>query len=203
MKEGAHVNIDEIRGKAIFMADTVGDILNLVERGFLENNSSFLSEALKEEENINASEKLLIKSIMDISRDSGDKKELSVLTQMVGTFERMGDEAAALIERIEIKVAEKLLFSEKGVEEFIETYHAMKRSVNMMSEFLKSRDESLKESVIDNGFNVKGLVEKYRAEHADRLVNGLCTPLGANMYFDMLDFTGNLARHSSNVVKLF
>ena len=36
-----------------------------------------------------------------------------------------------------------------------------------------------------------------------RLIEGLCTPLGANMYFDMLDFTGNLARHASNVVKLF
>ena len=46
-------------------------------------------------------------------------------------------------------------------------------------------------------------MERYRKEHADRLVQGICTPLGANMYFDMLDFTGNLARHSSNVVKLF
>jgi len=56
--------------------------------------------------------------------------------------------------------------------------------------------------VIDNGFRVKGLVEQYRKEHADRLVQGLCTPMGANMYSDMLDFTGNLARHSSNIVKL-
>ena len=197
------MNINEIKSKTILMADAVSEILDLVERGFMENNSSFLSEALKKEESINASEELLTKNIMDISKGAGGKKELSALAQMVGTLERMGDEASALIERIEIKVAEKLLFSEKGVEEFIETYHAMKRSVNMMREFLKKPSSSLKESVIDNGFNVKGLVEKYRAEHADRLINGLCTPLGANMYFDMLDFTGNLARHSSNIVKLF
>ena len=39
-------------------------------------------------------------------------------------------------------------------------------------------------------------------EKVSRNACKLCTPLGANMYFDMLDFTGNLARHSTNVVKL-
>jgi hypothetical protein len=47
------------------------------------------------------------------------------------------------------------------------------------------------------------LVERYRAEHMERLVKGVCTPMAANMFFDMLDFTGNIARHSSYVVKLF
>jgi len=197
------MDIGEIRIKTVLMADTISEMLELVERGFMENKSSLLSEAMKKEESINSSEKLLTGSIMDISKDSLEKKELALLAQMVGTFERMGDEASALIERMEMKVAENLLFSEKGVFEFIETYQAMKRSVGMMREFLKTRDPGLKESVIDNGFNVKGLVEKYREEHANRLIEGLCTPLGANMYFDMLDFTGNLARHASNVVKLF
>ena len=79
----------------------------------------------------------------------------------------------------------------------------MKRSVEMMIEFLKRRDTALKERIIDNGFHVKELVERYRKEHFERLVQGICTPMAANMYFDMLDFTGNLARHSSNIVKLF
>ena len=72
----------------------------------------------------------------------------------------------------------------------------------MMREYLRSQNEALKESTIKNGFHVKDLVERYRKEHADRLVQGDCTPMAANMYFDMLDFTGNIARHASNIVKL-
>jgi Na+/phosphate symporter len=79
----------------------------------------------------------------------------------------------------------------------------MQQSIDMMKQFLVKKQPEMKKKILDNGFHVKFLVERYRKEHADRLVKGLCTPMGANMYFDMLDFTGNLARHASNIVKLF
>ena len=196
------MDIGDIRRKTFGMADTVSEILGLIEKGFMENKSSYLSEAMEKETALNESEKSLNQSIMDLSKEKGNKKELSVLAQAVGTFERMGDEASSIVERIEVKVAEKLMFDETSVNQFMETYGVMKKSVEMMRNFLKYRDSAIKQNVIDNGFRVKELVERYRKEHADRLVQGICTPLGANMYFDMLDFTGNLARHSSNVVKL-
>ena len=197
------MEMGDIRAKAFGMADTVNDILGLVEKGFMENKSSYLSEAMVKEESINELEKSLTMSILDLSKAAGDKKELSALAQAVESFERMGDEASSIIERMEVKVAEKLMFDETSVSQFMETYNTMRKSVEMMRDFLKYHDSSIKQRVIDNGFKVKELVERYRKEQADRLVHGIGTPLGANMYFDMLDFTGNLARHSSNVVKLF
>jgi phosphate:Na+ symporter len=188
------------------MVDKVLKMLELIDRGFMENKSEFLSGALREESDINDLEKSTTRDVLELSRSvkkESEKKALSRLEQVVETLERMGDEATDLIERIEIKIAEHLMFSETGVEQFNETYSTMKRSVEMMKEFLKNRDPVLKEKVIDNGFHVKELVERYRKEHTERLVKGICTPMAANMYFDMLDFTGNLARHSSNIVKLF
>jgi phosphate:Na+ symporter len=196
----------EIKAKIILMADKVYGSLLLIEKGFMENKLEPLSLAIKEEHLVNETEKILAKSIIDISKQAsgaGEKKDLAVVGQVVETLERMGDEAANLVERIEIKVVEKLLFSDLGVSEFNETFGIMKRSVEMMIEFLKKRDPALKERIIDNGFHVKELVERYRKEHFERLVQGICTPMAANMYFDMLDFTGNLARHSSSIVKLF
>ena len=184
------------------MADTVNEMLGLIEKGFMENKESYLTDAMAKEERLNESEKSLTKGILGLSGNPDKRKELSALAQAVETFERMGDEASSLIERIEVKVAEKLLFDETSVNQFMETYKTMRRSVEMMRDFLKYHDPAIRQRVIDNGFLVKDLVERYRKEQADRLVQGVGTPLGANMYFDMLDFTGNLARHSSNVVKL-
>ncbi len=200
------MEIKEIKIKIIDMANRIWQILNLIEKGFMENKLEPLSSAIKEENLINEAEKILTKNIIELSKimkSAEDKQELMIMEQMVETLERMGDEAANIIERIEIKVIENLLFSDLGVRQFNETFSAMKKSVEMMREFLNKKNPELKERVIDNGFHVKGLVERYRKEHSERLIQGLCTPMAANMYFDMLDFTGNLARHSSSIVKLF
>lgn len=200
------MDIKDIEIKSREMADKVYEMLILVEKGFMENKSLPLSDAMKEENLINEMEKTLTVRILELSKTMKAKdetKELVSLEQTVETLERMGDEAAGLIERIEMKIAEHLLFSDIGVEQFNETYNVMKKSVEMMREFLINKDQALKERIIDNGFHVKELVERYRKEHTDRLIKGMCTPMAANMYFDMLDFTGNLARHSSNIVKLF
>ncbi|MDD5423106.1 MAG: PhoU domain-containing protein [Candidatus Omnitrophota bacterium] len=202
--ESLIMDIKVIRDMAVSMADKVYDMLELTQKGFMEHKTEFLASAMKIENELNAMEKLLTRSILELSGESRkNEKDLVALEQMVEMFERMGDEAANLVERIEIKIHEKLLFSEAGVEQFNETYNAMKQSVNIMRDFLKAKNSILKRRVIDNGFHVKELVERYRKEHANRLVRGMCTQMGANMYFDMLDFTGNLARHASNIVKLF
>jgi Na+/phosphate symporter len=199
------MDLSGIRSQAIAMSGELYRMLDLVEEGFMSHKAERLSLAMEAEHALNDTERSLTKDIIELSKNSKTKKdaaEFLVLAQMIATFERMGDEITSLVERIEIKVAEKLLFSEDGLREFNETYHATKNSVAMMKEFLKNPDAGLKKKIIDNGFHVKELVERYRTSQAERLVKGECTPLGLNMYYDMLDFTGNLARHSSNIVKL-
>jgi len=200
------MSIKEIKDKVIVMADKMRDMVDLVSKGFMEHRQEFLTGAMKIEGEINAMEKSLTNNVLELSKgikNEKDRKELVRLQQAVEMLERMGDEAASLVERIEMKNAEHLLFSETGVEQFNETYNTMRKSVEMMRDFLKGKGSGAKERIIDNGFHVKALVERYRQEHTDRLVRGICTPMAANMYFDMLDFTGNLARHASNIVKLF
>lgn len=195
----------EIREKTVTMADRVCEMVSLVEKGFMEHREEFLEGAMKKEAEINELEKSVTRRVLELSKalkDENERRELIMLEQVVETLERMGDEAASLVERIEIKNAEHLLFSDLGVAQFNETYAAMKSSVEMMRQFLSGKDGVLKDKIIDNGFRVKALVERYRAEHTERLLKGICTPMAANMFFDMLDFTGNLARHSSNIAKL-
>ena len=200
------MTIKEIKEKAMIMSEKICSILDLIESGFMENRMEPLSSAMKEEHTVNEMERSLIKEIFEISKGiktASGKKELAAVGQVIETLEHMGDETAGIIERIEIKVAEHLLFSEQGVQEFNETYNVMRDSVRMMSRFLANPDPALKDRIVDNGFKVKNLVERYRKQHFERMVQGVCTPMGSNMYFDMLDLTGNLARHASNIVKLF
>jgi Na+/phosphate symporter len=193
----------EIRSQAAAMAGKICQILDLIEKGFMEHRTEYLAQAVQKEHEINESERALTLKILELSKSSKDRKGLIALQQAIEMLERMGDEALGLIERIEIKISEKLLFSEEGVAQFNETYGVMKKSVHMMKECLEKGDSTLKDRIVDNGFTVKALVERYRKEHTERLLHGICTPIAANMYFDMLDFTGNLARHASSIIKAF
>lgn len=200
------MTIKELKDKTVAMSDKICSILDLIDKGFMENKIEPLERAMKEENLINEMEKSFTNEVFEFSKTVKDpiaKKELALIIQAIETLERMGDEAASMIERIEIKVSEHLLFSDIGVEQFNETFNTMRDSVSMMRQYLVKPSSGLREKVVDNGFKVKSLVERYRKEHFERMVQGICTPMGANMYFDMLDFTGNLARHSSNIVKLF
>ncbi len=200
------MSVEAVREEAIRMADKTYDMLELVEKGFMEHKAEYLSGAMALERELNDMERSLTQKVFDMAKTAKaeqEKKDLIIWEQVIETLERMGDEAANLVERIEIKNAEHLLFSDMGVVQFNETYAIMKKSVDMMRLFLKGKSEELRDRIIDNGFHVRALVQRYREEHTGRLVNGVCTPIAANMYFDMLDFTGNLARHASAVVNFF
>jgi len=200
------MDIHEISSRAAVMADKVFEAVVEIDAGFMKNRPEPLEKAMACEDEINSLEESVTRDLLDLSKTLTHAKDRAALVALEGTvemLERMGDEAMNLIERIEIKVDENLMFSDRGVEQFKETYDTMRESVDMMRQFLKTKDASLKGRIVDNGFHVKELVERYRKEHTERLINGLCSPIAANMYFDMLDFTGNLARHASNIVKLY
>jgi len=187
------------------MAKVLKTMVDLVYQGFMENDESYLNSALNKERIVDDLERGVTSSIIELSKksDGKTKKEFILLGQAAENMESMGDELRYLMERIEIKIIEKLLFSEKGVEQYKEIFSKMHRSVSLLADFFENdKDEDLKE-ILDNGLTLKDTIEKYRAEHMDRLINGVCQPRAANIFFDMLDFTGNIARHCTNIARIY
>ncbi len=176
------------------MSGLVLEMANLIYEGFMKNDAHYLNSALNKERIIDDLEKEIICSAMH-------DKEFIITGQVAQNLERMGDEMRYLIERIEIKIVEKLLFSDLGVEQYKEVFNAMLESVNMTNKFLAENDTRLLDQILENGKRIKKLIEEYRVQHLQRLAKGICEPRAANMYFDMLDFTGNIARHCTNIAR--
>ena len=187
------------------MTGILSEMINLVYQGFIENDAHYLNSALNKERIMDDLEKEIIVSVIQDSKHLDEKaqKEFILLEQFAENLERIGDELRYLMERIEIKIAEKLLFSDIGVEQYKEVYEKMRRSVNLTIEFLNENKSELLEIILRNGDEIKKMIEKYRAEHLKRLMKGICEPRAANMYFDMLDFTGNIARHCTAIAKIY
>ncbi|UCH12764.1 MAG: Na/Pi cotransporter family protein [Candidatus Omnitrophota bacterium] len=194
---------DVIKTSLKQMSKAITDMANFVYQGLMENDAHYLNSALNKERIIDDLEKEVTANIIQGSKafDKKGQKEFVILGQTAQNIERMGDEFRSLIERIEIKVAEKLLFSELGIEQYKEVFEKMRRSLDLTMKFLDEEKIELLDMILKNGDEIKELIEKYRTEHMKRLAKGICEPRAANMYFDMLDFTGNIARHCTNIAR--
>lgn len=187
------------------MGETISEMVDFVYQGLMENDAHYLNRALNKEIVLDNLEKKVTEKIIELGKAAGkeNKKEFIILGQIAQNLERMGDELRSLIERIEIKIAEKLLFSDVGIKQYEDVFSKMAESVNLIIKFLNEYDTQLLNLILENGNQIKTLIEKYRAEHVERLAKGICEPRAANMYFDMLDFTGNIARHCTNIARVY
>jgi phosphate:Na+ symporter len=186
------------------MSKIIVEMVDIIEKGLMENDIHILDGILERERAIDASEKDIAANIAKLAKDFKEKgkQKLVILGQIAESLERMGDELSYLVERIELKISEKLRFSEAGITQYKEVFEKMRTSVNLIVEFLDKDNTGVLDEVIKNGDEMKELVEKYRAEHIERLAKGICDPRASNMYSDMLDFTGNVARHCTNIAKI-
>lgn len=195
---------DERQDSLLKMSKTIMEMVDLVYKGFMENDVHYLDSALNKERIVDDLEKEITASLIKTSGGLKDleRKQLVLLGHIAQNFERMGDELRYLIERVEIKIAEELFFSEIGLKQYQEVFEKMRSSVTLVDKFLGENARALLDQIKKNGDEMKQLVEQYRVEHLDRLTRGICQPRAANIFFDMLDFTGNIARHCTNIARI-
>jgi phosphate:Na+ symporter len=195
---------NELQDSLLKMSKAIMEMVDLVYKGFIQNDAHYLDSALNKERIVDDLEKKITVSLIETSRELKDleRRQLVLLGQIAQNFERMGDELRYLIERIEIKIAEELFFSEIGMKQYQEVFEKMRSSVTLVDKFLGEKAMALLDQIKRNGDEMKQLVEQYRVEHLDRLTRGICQPRAANIFFDMLDFTGNIARHCTNIARI-
>lgn len=171
--------------------------------GFMKHDFEILAGVLKDEERLNEMERALTSSLVAISKSKDiDKTNNILLSNIVGELEEIGDYIKDMIERIEIKIEEKLLFSDDAVEEYEHLYNVVETDLADVEKALRMNDKNFARRVLCiTEDQVDNLVRKYREAHAERLMNGICLSRARNMFIDLLDFTGRISQYSKAIAK--
>jgi len=171
--------------------------------GFMKHDSEILAGVLKDEERLNDMERALTSSLATISKDkSADKNNIILLSNIIEDLEGIGDYIKDMIERIEIKIEEKLLFSDDAVDEYKHLYNVVETELSDVEKALRMNDKNFARRVLCVTENhVDNLVQKYRKSHAQRLVAGICLPRTCNMFLNLLDFTAQISHHTKAIAK--
>jgi phosphate:Na+ symporter len=171
---------------------------------FMEHDLDLLSKVLDEENKLNELEKEITSDLIELSHTSSKKDEkdrATIYLDAVEDLELIGDYCKDILERVQIKIEEKLLFSDEAVKEYSNLYHKTEEALKKLVGAMAKYDSSKLEEVLKDETHIEELVDEYRKRHNQRLINGICSPLACNMFLNMLDFTGQIFHHTKSIAK--
>ncbi|MFC1666371.1 PhoU domain-containing protein [Candidatus Omnitrophota bacterium] len=196
--------IASLRQETIEMLERVQIMFRASFDGLMKNDINILNQVLKDELKINETHSNLTTSAIDISKkrlSSEAKKIVVVLVNIICAIERMGDLCIALVERIEYKISEKLLFSEAAVQEYKGLCNNIDKILSNTIDAMKVSDKKLAKKILKNKLLFYALIEKSRVNHIDRSAKGICDEWAKIRYLDMLDFIKEIVDHCMETVK--
>ncbi len=195
--------LNEIRNKIIEMAKLSLKMWQTTFQTFMEHDLDLLAEVLKDEDRLNNYEKEINTELINLVKaTNGETKQSAIIyADVAGDLELIGDYCKDILERVQIKIEEKLLFSDETVKEYIVLYNIveneLKKSVDAFS-----KDELCVLKELSKGHKgVNNLVDDYRRRHTERMIEGLCSPISCNMYLNILDFTAEVYHHTKNIAR--
>ncbi|MCX5700555.1 MAG: hypothetical protein NTZ63_03350 [Candidatus Omnitrophica bacterium] len=198
------VDLNSIKEKVTQMAKSSLSMWKLTYDAFIEHDVELITKALEDEARLNALEEDINKNIIDLGRtaySTEEKMRILVYADIAADFELIGDYCKDILERIQIKIEERLLFDEVAVEEYKELYNKTKVALEEVVFVLEKDNPALVQEVLRNEEHIDSMVDKYRNHHNQRLIAGLCTPMSCNMYLNMLDFTAAVYYHIKKIAK--
>ncbi|MCM8780734.1 MAG: hypothetical protein NC908_02270 [Candidatus Omnitrophica bacterium] len=198
-------DLTSIRDRINQMAELVLSMLRRTFEGFIQHNLDILTNVLKDEHRLNETERELTRFLVDLSKIGivlVDKKVIRNLADIIDHLEEIGDYVKDMIERIEIKIQEKLLFSNEALEQYKHLYGLVESTLSKVVDSLKSEDKEISHRVLRGKADIHRLIEEYRSAHTQRLISGICDTRAGNMFLNLLDFTGQIYNHSLSVAKI-
>jgi len=197
-------DLNSIKEKVNQMSRRSLSMWQLTYDAFIAHDVDLIAEALSEEDKLNSLEEEINKSIIDFARiefTQEEKARAIIYADIAADFELIGDYCKDILERIQIKIEEKLLFSEDAVSEYKELYNKTKDALEEVEFALEKDNPALVKEVLRKEEHIDSLVDKYRQNHGQRMLAGTCTPMSCNMFLNMLDFTAAVYYHIKKIAK--
>jgi len=173
-------------------------------RSFMEHDLDILARVLSDENKLNDLDKDITAKLVELGRSSKEARERSqalIFADVVGDLELIGDYCKDILERVQIKIEERLLFSDEAVKEYEVLYHKTEEALDEIVCALEKDNFSLVKAVLKKEEHIDTLVDEYRQRHNERMINGVCVPIACNMYLNMLDFTAAIYYHAKKIAR--
>jgi Na+/phosphate symporter len=135
-------------------------------------------------------------------KPEGEKAALMRLSSIYSHLQIIGQNLGALIDPIQKKIKDGVLFSDKAVAQtnyLFDTQAGLQRSV---LDIIKTDNDFLKRYTESEARNLIQACINFATEHETRLIEGLCLPQAAPIFLAILDNMQSMGQHEVDIVQL-
>jgi Na+/phosphate symporter len=202
MPGGEHMKLAnkiDIKSKLTVLHDVThetGEFIAVMQTAFIYNslkplqeNRSKAVEYGKEMDRISA---IIKEAALD---DEGVKPYVPVPEHLSAVWKNL-DRLCDLIDK---KISEKVLFSDKALNETIYLFQRLVEILRPTADIILARNTFLSRYIQESQANIEKMAVEYATLHENRLITGECLPVASSIYVSMLEAIKSIAWHTKEI----
>ncbi len=178
------------------------DNYKLAVAGVLNNDSSKFKEIAENERIINNQADVISQymvKIMKLDLSSKESEQVAMYFHTVTDIERIGDHVENLSEYCNIMTDKNIKFSKKAVEEITNIFNVTENAIKNSFDAFKEDDKDFAIKTVQIEEEVDILEKQLRANHMQRLSEGVCNTDTGVVFLDMIQNLERISDHTNNI----
>lgn len=199
------VAIGGARQECLRMAGLAREMVGEALQVFIREDRKMMQQVLQKEELVDSLEKEITTYLAELAQHSltiEQSQSVSGLMHAVNDLERIGDHAHNIVHLAEIKIEERLPFSEKAITELTDMYQKVDWMLEQAIRAFDQEDLSLARQVVEQDDVVDNLERTLRKSHITRINEKICFPPSGVIFLDVLSNFERIADHATNFVQV-
>lgn len=191
----------ELLRMAMIASEMIGDVLDI----FVKNDLKKAAHVEQMEDLLDGMEKAINVFLAELSQNPLTE----VQSKITGSFmsaandlERIGDHAHNILQLAELKIEDRLPFSEQALEELRQLYEQVDVMLKRAIQAFEMESKQLARLVMVEDDQIDLMEKVLRKAHIERINTKRCFPPSGVIYLDVLSNLERIADHATNIAQL-
>ena len=180
------------------IAIKANDCLLLLETAFVHNSPGLLKDCRGKLDSMKKAETEATARITVLIHENPDLKPYLEISQLL---HRIGEHIEKLLEAVNKKIKEDILFSDRGIKEINLLFKKLSEILKTTSDLFLIKNPVLIRYIKESEADLANKTLEYSTLHEERLIEGLCLPIASPLYLTMLNSIHNIAREAKDIAE--
>lgn len=188
--------------EVVHMGRITQNNLKTAYEAILAHDAEKIQSVYKTEKTINNMEKMITEYLVKISNLSLNEEQHNIINNLfysVSDIERVGDHTENLVELVDVKEKEPIIFSEKAIKELHEIMDLVYQAFSYAIEAREKHSVDSANKVSKYEDQVDTMEEELRETHIERLSKQLCSPTNGVIFLDIISNLERISDHAYNL----
>ncbi|MGL4607440.1 MAG: Na/Pi cotransporter family protein [Eubacteriaceae bacterium] len=198
------VALGQVGKEVVRLSEMASKNFKLACESVMKSDEKLYENVLKREERIDEFQHGIVEysvKLSNVNLSEEENERLAFYIKGSHDLERIGDHAMNISELTEVRVANKILFTEVANQEMTNLTSLTNSVLRDVVTLIEDEDQELCYKILDIEEEIDEMTEKLKDDHIQRLNEGVCNPYSGIIYLDLLSNIERVGDHAANLAQ--